>query len=64
MVTVNGNELDVSGKTVSELVELEKYNPAHIAVELNYNILPKAEYSKTVLNDGDIVEVVSFVGGG
>ena len=35
-----------------------------IAVELNEEILPKANYAATVLKDGDVVEIVNFVGGG
>ena len=35
-----------------------------VAVEKNGEIVPKAEYSHTVLKNGDSVEVVSFVGGG
>ena len=27
-------------------------------------IVPKAEYDKTLINDNDSLEVVSFVGGG
>ena len=34
------------------------------AVELNEEILPKAEYAETVLKDGDVLEIVNFVGGG
>ena len=64
MVAVNGKKIEVSGKTVSEVLELENYYPTRIAVELNYNILPKAKYNTTVLKDGDILEIVNFVGGG
>jgi sulfur carrier protein len=35
-----------------------------VAVELNLDILPKGDYEKTALADGDLVEVVHFVGGG
>lgn len=35
-----------------------------VAVELNGDIVPKAQYSDTIFKDGDSVEVVSFVGGG
>ena len=35
-----------------------------IAVELNGDILPKYQYSETMLKDGDSMEVVTFVGGG
>ena len=35
-----------------------------IAVEINGHIVPKSKYDTTVLNDGDTVEIVGFVGGG
>jgi len=38
--------------------------PARSTVELNERILSKAEYSTTVLHENDILEIVSFMGGG
>lgn len=38
--------------------------PSQIAVELNERILSKAEYNTTVLHENDILEIVSFMGGG
>ncbi len=35
-----------------------------IAVERNLEIVPKAKYAEVVLETGDVVEVVNFVGGG
>ncbi|MBQ9112429.1 MAG: sulfur carrier protein ThiS [Clostridia bacterium] len=64
MVKVNGTELDVSGKTLAEYLATTSYDMKRIAVERNGNIVPKAQYSETVLQDGDSLEVVSFVGGG
>lgn len=64
MVKVNGKKLDFSGKTVAELIAAEGYDPTKTAVELNGDIVPKANYASTVLNDGDSVEIVGFVGGG
>ena len=64
MVKINGEELNVAGKTVSEYLATTSYDPKRIAVECNGNIVPKAQYDETVLKDGDCVEVVSFVGGG
>ena len=58
MVTINGKEVDMSGKTISN------YNPKTIAVECNEVIISKSDYETTVLKDGDVVEVVSFMGGG
>lgn len=64
MVKVNGELLDMNGRTVTELLSAMDTSSQRVAVELNEVIIPKAEYSNTVLNDGDTVEVVRFVGGG
>ena len=64
MVKINGNDLDIAGKTVAEYLETTDYSRSRIAVERNGEIVPKAEYDSTLLNDGDVIEVVSFVGGG
>lgn len=64
MVKINGKELNIGGKTVAEYLSTTKYDPKRIAIERNGDIVPKAQYSETVLQDGDSMEVVSFVGGG
>lgn len=64
MVKINGIDLDVAGKTVTEYLAATSYSLERVAVERNGEIVPKAEYDETVLADGDVVEVVSFVGGG
>ena len=64
MVKINGTELDAAGKTVAQYLETTDYNRSRIAVERNGEIVPKSEYNSTLLKDGDVIEVVSFVGGG
>lgn len=64
MVKINGDELNISGKHLKEFLEEKGYNLKHIAVERNGEIVPKAMYEKTIFQDGDTIEVVSFVGGG
>ncbi len=64
MVKINGTDMDMDGKTVSEYLALTGCNPKLVAVERNEEIIPKAQYDTTVFEDGDTVEVVSFVGGG
>lgn len=64
MVKVNGTELDIAGKTVSEYLATTNYDPKRIAVERNGDIVFKSQYIVTVLEDGDSLEIVSFVGGG
>lgn len=64
MVKVNGELLDLAGKTVSEYLATTDYDPKRIAVERNGEIVFKSQYDEVVLQDEDSVEVVSFVGGG
>jgi len=64
MVKVNGTALDIAGMTVSEYLATTSYDPKRIAVERNGDIVPKSQYVVTTLNDGDNLEIVSFVGGG
>ena len=64
MVKINGKELNVAGKTITEYLASTNYDPKRIAVERNGDIVFKSQYGETLLQDGDHVEVVSFVGGG
>ena len=64
MVKVNGEEFDVAGKTISEYLATTNFDPKRIAVERNGDIVFKSQYDETLLQDGDSVEIVSFVGGG
>ena len=64
MVRINGIEYDAAGKTIAEYLKTTDYNPLRIAVEKNGDIVPKTTYTETVLQDGDSIEIVNFVGGG
>ncbi|MBP5362905.1 MAG: sulfur carrier protein ThiS [Ruminococcus sp.] len=64
MLTINGREYDLNGKTVSEALAELGYGEQRVAVELNESIVPKDQYNSTVLYEGDHLEVVRFVGGG
>ena len=64
MVTVNGQPQNAAGKPLAQLLEELGYQAGRIAVERNGEIVPRRRYGETVLADGDVLEVVSFVGGG
>ena len=64
MVKVNGADRQLAGVTVERLLAEDGYDSARVAVERNGEIVPRARYGDTVLQDGDSVEVVRFVGGG
>lgn len=64
-ITVNGKEIQVeSGITVAMLVEQKGLNPATIVVEYNETIVRQEQWPDIVLNSGDCLEIVAFVGGG
>ena len=64
MVKINGDEINIAGRTVAQFLSESGFDIRRVAVELNGDILPKTQYESTVLQDGDSVEIVSFVGGG
>jgi thiamine biosynthesis protein ThiS len=39
-------------------------DPRKVAVERNLEIVPRSAYGKTLLADGDRIEIVHFIGGG
>ena len=50
--------------TLEEFLHSKGYALTKVAVELNGKIIPRREYASAILQDADILEVVSFVGGG
>ena len=65
MIKVNGEVAEnIVGKNITEYLTESGYDLKRVAVEINGDILPKAQYESTLLQDGDNVEIVSFVGGG
>ncbi len=63
MITLNGKPNE-SYKDLSELLLKNGYRREIIAVEINGKIVKKTDYDQTAINDGDVVEVVQFMGGG
>lgn len=64
MVRINGEAANAAGKTIGEILADAGYDSRAVAVEYNERILPKGEYVSTVVQDGDVVEIVCFMGGG
>ena len=64
MLKVNGIETAAAGKSIRELVEEGGYRCDMIAVERNEEIVPKTQYDTTIAQDGDVIEIVQFMGGG
>jgi len=64
-LSVNGQEKDVpDGLTISGLLKFLGIDVRAVAVERNRAIVPRSEHPAAKLNDGDNIEIVTFVQGG
>ncbi len=64
-IVLNGKNLDIiEGITLLELLKSRDILPETVVVELNKEIVHSNVFSDTILNDGDHLEVLRFVGGG
>jgi len=64
-LTVNGSARAVPDRTtVRELLEQFDLATERVAVECNGQIVPSDGFAERRLQDGDVVEIVRFVGGG
>ena len=64
-LTLNGETRAFSGVgDVAALVAALGLDARKVAVERNLEIVPRSQYARTPVADGDRIEIVSFVGGG
>lgn len=64
-IQVNGEPQEMpEGATVRALIEALGLSGGPVAVEKNGDVVVRAEHAKTLLCEGDVVEIVHFVGGG
>ena len=64
-ITLNGEPRDVpEPSTVADLLRLLRVKPEHVAVERNRDLVPRAVHDQAAIRPGDVLEVVTLVGGG
>lgn len=64
-IKVNGEAYQLAAAArVTDLIAKLALPPERLAIELNLQILPRAKWSDTLLQEGDKLEIVHFVGGG
>jgi thiamine biosynthesis protein ThiS len=64
-VVINGNEENIQpGLTVGELVARYQFQPTHVAIEINEDLVPRQAFDETRIEENDQIEIVTFVGGG
>lgn len=62
---LNGKDFTLNASlSLTAFLEENGYKLTRVAAELNGEIIPKSVYSETMLKDTDVLEVVTFMGGG
>jgi sulfur carrier protein len=63
-IKLNGETHQTTIRTISELLAEMDISRLGVAVEVNLKIIKKADYDGFEIADGDVIEIVNFVGGG
>lgn len=64
-LTINGTPTEVpTGESVAALLDRLGVGSQPCAVEVNRDVVPRRQHADRVLREGDVVEVVTLVGGG
>lgn len=64
-ICLNGEQREIRGENkLTDLLEQFGLPSQRVAIELNGQVVSRAHWHETPVNDGDRIEVVHFVGGG
>ena len=64
-IQLNGDPYEINdGTNLNELLNKLKIEKNKVAIEVNGEIVEKNKYPNLILNKGDKVEIVQFIGGG
>lgn len=64
-IQINGEDKHVNeGLDLAGLLEELQIRPGRVVVELNRQVLAREAHGSTVIKEGDVLEIVHFVGGG
>ncbi len=63
-IQLNGKPFNVSGPSLAALLQALDLGPKRYAVEVNEELIPRAEHATYQLQEGDRIEVVQAIGGG
>lgn len=64
-ITVNGNIAKLDQPiNINEFLVLKGFGDRSVAVAINSIVIRRTSFDETIINDGDVVEIVRPVGGG
>ncbi|MBP7796944.1 MAG: sulfur carrier protein ThiS [Elusimicrobiales bacterium] len=62
MIIINGKKVK-NPRNIKNLLKLYRF-PSNVAIIVNGELIKKNDWSKFVIKDNDVIDVLSFVGGG
>ena len=64
-ITCNGETKEIpSNTTLASFITDMNLNPDTVVAECDSRIIKRAEYDTLILSDGNVLELIRFVGGG
>ena len=64
-ITLNGEKFTLeTGSNIVNLIDKLDLNADKLAIERNLEIVPKSKFAMTIIEEGDKLELVHFIGGG
>ena len=63
-VIVNGEQREINASRVDALLSELEYEGTHFAIAVNYDVVPKSQWAKTPLKNGDEIEIITPRQGG
>ncbi|TLD87521.1 sulfur carrier protein ThiS [Helicobacter sp. MIT 05-5294] len=63
-IKLNGKLIDTESKNVLELLQEYKIETKSVAVAINLEVIKQAQWDSCLLKENDVVECLTFMGGG
>ena len=65
LITLNGEEVNLeTSLSLNQLIDIYDMNRETVVVEVNGSLPEKNEYDTIYAKEGDVIELIRFVGGG
>ncbi|MEA1966971.1 MAG: sulfur carrier protein ThiS [Thermodesulfobacteriota bacterium] len=63
-IRLNGKNLSITCSTLLDLIVHQNLDQKAVVAEYNYKVVKQDDWEKVKINNGDNIELLSFVGGG
>jgi sulfur carrier protein len=64
LVIVNGKRTEIAATNLTGLLGEMEYEGKHLAIAVNYQVVPRTRWGETILNGGDQIEIITPRQGG